>query len=110
MITEQESVSFVSENRSSPLENNYEEIEVNKYGCNEEKNFNSRIISNSKIETKKQPSNQSKAIVAGDRILKYVNQRKMSRNNTVKVKSFPGGKIEDVHHYGTPLPWEEPSI
>ena len=36
VITEQESVSFVLENRFSPLENNYEEMEFNKYGCNEE--------------------------------------------------------------------------
>ena len=48
VITEQESFSFVSENRFSPLENNYEEIEVKKYGCNKEKNFNSHIISNSR--------------------------------------------------------------
>ena len=55
MITEQESITFVSENTFSPLENNYEETEVKKYGCNEEKNFNLRIISNSKMKTKKQP-------------------------------------------------------
>ena len=92
-----------------PPENNYEEIEVNKYGCNEEKNFNSRIISNSKMKTKKQPSNKSKVIVAGDSIVKHVDHRKMSRNNTVKVRSFRGAKIEDIHHYTTPLLWEEPS-
>ena len=33
----------------------------------------------------------------------------MSRNNTVKVRSFPGARIEDMHHYTTPLLWEEPS-
>ena len=90
-------MSFVSENRFSPLENHYEEIEVNKYGFNEERNFNLRIISN------------SKKIEAGDSIVKHVDQRKMSRNNTVKVRSFPGAKIEDTHHYRTPLLWEEPS-
>ena len=109
VITEEESISFVSENRFSPLENNYEEIEVKKYGCNEEKSFNSRIISNSKMKAKKQPSNKSKVIVAGDKIVEHVDQRKMSRNSTVKVRSFPGAKIEDVHHYTTPLLWEEPS-
>ena len=107
MITEQESISFVSENKFSPLENNYEE--VNKYGCNEEKNFNSHIISTSKMKTKKQPLNKSKVIVAGDSIVKHVDQKKMSRNNMVRVRSFPGAKIEDMHHYVTPLLWEEPS-
>ena len=32
VTTEQESVNFVSEYRFSPLENNYEEMEFNKYG------------------------------------------------------------------------------
>ena len=97
VITEQESISFVSKNRFSPLENNYEEIKVKKYGCNEEKNFNSLIISNSKMKTEKQPSNKSKVIVAGDSIIKHVDQRKMSRNSTVKVRSFPGAKIKYFH-------------
>ena len=47
--------------------------------------------------------------MAGDSIVKHVDQRKMSRNNTVKVRSFPGARTEDMHHYTTPLLWEEPS-
>ena len=111
VITEQESVSFVSENRFSALEKNYEEMEFNKYGCNEEENVNSckNLIHDSKMKTKKQPSKKSKVIVAGNSIVKHVDQRKMSRNNTVKVRSFPGARIEDMHHYTTPLLWEEPS-
>ena len=56
MITEQESVSLVSENRFGTLEKNYEEIQVNKYGCNEEKNFSScpDLISSSKVKSEKQ--------------------------------------------------------
>ena len=111
VITEQESISFVSENRFSPLENNYEEMEFNKYGCNEEENVNSHkdLINDSKMKTKKQPSKKSKVTVAGDSIVKHVDQRKMSRNNTVNVRSFPGARIEDLHHYMTLLLWEEPS-
>ena len=48
------------------------------------------------MKTKKQPSNKSKVIVAGDSIVNHVDQRKMSRSNTVKVGSFPGDKIEDI--------------
>ena len=61
------------------------------------------------MKTKKQPSKKSTVIVAGDSIVKHIDQRKMSRNNTVKVRSFPGARIEDMHQYMTPLLWEEPS-
>ena len=39
---------------------------------------------------------RNSVVIVGDSIIKQVDQKKMSSNKTVKVRSFPGATIEDI--------------
>ena len=96
--------SFVSDNRYSPLR----DLQDNRTEFNSNEAFNSRrnSIANSRnvtqIDDTSAPNKQVKkqarnsVVIVGDSIIKQVDQRKMSSNKTVKVRSFPGATIEDM--------------
>ena len=94
--------SFVSDNRYSPLR----DLEDNRTEFKSNEAFNSRrnSIANSRNDTQiddtsasnKQVKKQARNSVV---IVKQVDQRKMSSNKMVKVRSFP---IEDMADYSRP--------
>ena len=111
------SQSFVSDNRYSPLR----DLEDNRTEFSSNEAFNSRrnSIANSRNDTQvddtsasnKQVKKQARnsVVIIGDSIIKQVDQRKMSSNKTVKVRSFPGATIEDMADYLRPLLRNNPS-
>ena len=48
-------------------------------------------------------------LIAGDSILNNLQENRMGRSKCVKVRAFPGAKIEDMYDYMTPLLKKEPN-
>ena len=59
------------------------------------------LRSNESSEVHKWP--RGTTLIAGDSILNNVQENRMGRSRCVKVRAFPGAKIEDMYDYLTPL-------
>ena len=109
--------SFVSDNRYSSLR----DLKDNRTEFSSNEAFNSRrnSIANSRNDTQVDDTSASNkqvkkkarnsVVIVGDSIIKQVDQRKMSSNKTVKVRSFPGATIEDMADYSRSLLRNNPS-
>ena len=47
-------------------------------------------------------------VITGDSIINGVDERKISSSRKVKVRSFPGARIQDMYHYLMPIIEKEP--
>ena len=63
---------------------------------------------------KQQSANSStvkkEVFIIGDSMIKYVNGREVSRNNSVKVRSHPGATADDFNHYVRPTVRKKPNL
>ena len=102
-------------NRFSPLFNSEEN------NINSDDSFNARrcVLSETqdskddRVELHNRANNKTKklVIIAGDSIVKQVDEnKKMSRNKSIKVRCFPGAKVEDMADYNKPLLKSQPTI
>ena len=104
---------FTSDNRFSPLFN----LEENNTDSGD--SFNARRCvfpkqqdsKHDHVESYNQTNNKTKelVVIAGDSIVKQVDENKMSRNKSIKVKCFPGAKVEEMVVYTKPLLKSQPT-
>ena len=53
---------------------------------------------------------KKEVFITGDSMIKYVNGREVSRNNSVKVRSHPGAKADDFIDYVRPTFCKKPNL
>lgn len=67
---------------------------------------NKRSLSSGKRNVKKWPKRT--VLIASDSTFNQLDEKKLSKHNNVKVRSFSGATVEDMHYYLYPLLAKEP--
>jgi hypothetical protein len=64
----------------------------------------SKVINSDNTKQPNQIGRPVKVAIVGDSMIKYVNPSKLRKSikQNVHVKTFPGAKVSDMHHYGKP--------
>ena len=104
---------FTSDNRFSPLFN----LEENNIDSGDSFNARRCVFSETQdskddhVESHNRTNNKTKklVVIAGDSIVQQVDENKMSRNKSNKVRCFPGAKVEDMAGYTKPLLKSQPT-
>ena len=104
---------FTSDNRFSPLFN----LEENNIDSGDSFNARRCVFSETRdskddhVESHNRTNNKTKklVVIAGDSIVKQVDENKMSRNKSIKVRCFPGAKVEDMADNTKPLLKSQPT-
>ena len=110
---ENRNANFASDNRFIPLFNLEENNSDSDDSFNAQRNsfFETQDSKDDHVESHNEAGNKTKmlVVIASDSIIKQVDENKMSRNSSIKVRCFPGAKVEDMADYTKPLLKSQPT-
>ena len=72
--------------------------------------FDKRDIKSNQVDVSRTKWNKNTMLVVGDSILYGIEEKRLSSKVQVKVRSFPGATIEDMHSFLLPLIDKSPSV
>ena len=72
--------------------------------------FDKSDIKSNQVDVSRTKWNKNTMLVVGDSILYGIEEKRLSSKVQVKVRSFPGATIEDMHSYLLPLIDKSPSV